>query len=186
MRIMLVNLCVKNPNSLVNYKLSKPFFVNNDAVRINDINFHIPTLVKEVKNSSKNKLHQYKKVIQTFLTTVGSFAIFPLRSMASELNPTQKLGQTTLPHTATGMPPELLELLLTLLKISVGAAVILAAILLVANAIGRMFRVSGMTTWAKDIIRGLVQVLIAVPLVFLIYYVANLLFSGNGWWISPF
>jgi hypothetical protein len=84
------------------------------------------------------------------------------------------------------MPPELLDLLLTLLKISVGAAIILAIILLVVNAMGRMFRISGMTAWAKDIIRGLVQVLIAVPLVFLIYYVANLFFSGNGWWISPF
>jgi hypothetical protein len=109
--------------------------------------------------------------------------MLPLRSMANTVIPT---GQTTLPQSATGMPPELLELLLTLLKISVGAAVILAAILLVANAIGRMFRINGMTQWAKDIIKGLVQVMIAVPVVFLIYYVANLLFSGNGWFVSPF
>jgi hypothetical protein len=112
--------------------------------------------------------------------------MFPLSSMANTTVPTQQMGTTTLPQTATGMPPELLELLLTLLKISVGAAVILAAILLVANAVGRMFRINGMTQWAKDIVRGLVQVLIAVPLVFLIYYVANLFFSGNGWWVSPF
>jgi hypothetical protein len=96
------------------------------------------------------------------------------------------VGTTTLPQSATGMPPELLELLLMILKISVGAAVILAAILLVANAVGKMFRLNGMTQWAKDIIRGLVQVLVAVPIVFLIYYVANLLFSGNGWFVSPF
>jgi hypothetical protein len=96
------------------------------------------------------------------------------------------VGTTTLPNTATGMPPELLELLLTLLKISVGVAVILAAILLVANGVGKMFRINGMTQWAKDIVRGLIQVIVAVPIVFLIYYVANLLFGHSGWFVSPF
>jgi hypothetical protein len=175
---------VKNQDTLVKYNFFKPFTINNDKVIIdNNVNFHSPTLLKEVKKLNKKERKEHKRKIQTFLMTASSFLILPLRSMANSSLP---VGTTTLPQTATGMPPELLELLLTLLKISVGAAVILAAILLVANAVGRMFRINGMTQWAKDIVRGLVQVLIAVPLVFLIYYVANLFFSGNGWWVSPF
>jgi hypothetical protein len=181
--MVLVNLCVKNPDSSVNYHFTNSLVIERESRSINNVNFHIPTLVEEVKQLPKSKIHQYKQITQTFLATTISFTMLPLRSMANTSIPT---GTTTLPQSATGMPPELLELLLTLLKISVGAAVILAAILLVANAIGRMFRISGMTQWAKDIIKGLVQVLVAVPIVFLIYYVANLLFNGNGWFVSPF
>jgi uncharacterized membrane protein YidH (DUF202 family) len=174
---------LKNPDSYVNYHLSKPFTVD-ETVRINDINFHIPILIKEVKLLPQGKIKQYRKTIQTFLVTASSFTMLPLRSMANSVIPTQTVS--TLPQSATGIPPELLELLLMILKISVGAAVILAAILLVMNAIGKMFRIKGMTEWAVDIVKALVQVLVAVPIVFLIYYVANLLFSKSGWFVSPF
>jgi FtsH-binding integral membrane protein len=162
---------------LVNYNFTNPFVIEE-----NTVNFRMPTL-EEVKNLPKQKRKEYRTIAKSFLATATTFLMLPLRSMAQSSVPT---GTTTLPQTATGMPPELLELLLMLLKISVGAAVILAAILLVANAVGKMFRLNGMTQWAKDIIRGLIQVLIAVPVVFLIYYLANLLFSGNGWFVSPF
>jgi hypothetical protein len=181
--MVLVNLCVRKPDSLISYHFTNPIVIEQESMSINNVNFHMPTMLKEVKQSNKSKLRQYKKTIQTFLITTASFMMLPLRSMANTVIPT---GTTTLPQSATGMPPELLELLLTLLKISVGAAVILAAILLVANAIGRMFRINGMTQWAKDIVKGLIQVMVAVPIVFLIYYVANLLFSQSGWFVSPF
>jgi hypothetical protein len=184
--MVLVKLCVKKPDTLVNYHFTNPLVIEQESVKINTVNFHIPTLLEEVKQLPKSKLKQSKKVIKTFLVTATSLTILPLRSMANELTPTQQIGTTTLPQSAIGMPPELLELLLTLLKISVGAAVILSAILLVINAIGKMFRISGMTQWAKDIVRGLIQVLVAVPIVFLIYYVANLLFGHSGWFVSPF
>jgi hypothetical protein len=165
--------------------LPKPIQIEKESVKIDTVNFHIPTLLEEVKQLPKSKLRKSKKVIKAFLMTTTSVMILPLRSMAESLAQPAVVA-TTLPQSATGMPPELLELLLTLLKISVGAAVILAAILLVINAIGKMFRINGMTQWAKDIIRGLVQVLVAVPVVFLIYYVANLLFGHSGWFVSPF
>lgn len=136
--MVLVNLCVRNQDSYVNYHFTSPFVIEQESTNFNTVNFHIPTLIKEVKRIPKSKLHQYKQTIQTFLATSTTFLMLPLRSMANESLPT---GTTTLPQSATGMPPELLDLLLTLLKISVGAAVILAAILLVANAIGRMFRI---------------------------------------------
>jgi hypothetical protein len=153
-------------------------------MRINDINFHIPTLIEEVKNSSKNKIKQYKKTIQTFLITASSFMILPLKSMAASSVP---VGTTNLPQSAVGMPPELLQLLLQILKISVGTAVLLSMILLVGAGVMRMFRKKKEATeWTTDIVKGLIQILVAVPIVFLIYFVVNLLFSNNGWFVSPF
>ena len=183
----LVRLCVKKPDTLVNYHYCKPFTIEQETVRINTVNFHIPTLIKEVEMSSHAKIKQYKKIIQTFLTTASSFMVLPLRSMAASSVPTQQIGTTNLPTSVDGMPPELLKLLLDLLKISVGTAVILSAILLVGAGVMRMLRKKKEATeWTTDIVKGLIQILVAVPIVFLIYFVVNLLFSNNGWFVSPF
>jgi hypothetical protein len=183
--MVLVNLCVKERNPLVKYHFSQPFIVNNDTFTLNDVNFHIPTLIKEVKRLSKNKIKEYKKISQTFLVAVSSFLILPLRSMASTL-PNAIPVTSNLPKSAEGIPPELLALLIQLLTIAVGGAVFVAAIMLAVTGIAKMFRVKGITQWTSDILKGLFQALAAIPVVFLIYYLATLLFKGNGWWISPF
>jgi uncharacterized membrane protein YozB (DUF420 family) len=175
---------VRKPNPSVNYKFTNPIVIEQESVRLNNVNFHIPTLLEEVKQLPLSKIKQYKKIIKTFLVTTSSFLVLPLRSMAETSIP---VGTTTLPQTATGMPPELLELLLTLLKISVGAAVILSAICLVFAGVLRMFRKrKEANEWTVDIIKSIIQILVAVPVVFLIYYVANLLFGHSGWFVSPF
>lgn len=177
--MVLVKICVKNPSPSVNYKLGNPIVI--DKVITNDVNFQ--ELIKEVRQLPKNKIKQYKKNIKLFLVTATSFMMLPLRSMAESSIPTA----TNLPKTATGMPPELLDLMLKLLVISVGTAVILSMILLVGAAVMKMFRKKKEANeWTVDIIKGLIQVLVAVPIVFLIYYVANMLFSSNGWFVSPF
>lgn len=184
---MLVNLCVKKQNPSVNYRFTNPIVIEQESVRLNNVNFHIPTLLEEVKELPKNKIKEYKIILKTFLVTTSSFLILPLRSMAETSIPVGQMGTTTLPQTSAGMPPELLELLLMLLKISVGAAVILSAICLVFAGILRMFRKrKEANEWTVDILKSIIQILVAVPVVFLIYYVANLLFSGNGWFVSPF
>jgi hypothetical protein len=137
-----------------------------------------------VKQLSKIEKKKYKKVLKAFLMTTNSFMILPLRSMANASIP---VTATNLPQTAEGLPPELLALLLKLLIISVGAAIIISMILLVGAGVMKMFRKKKEANeWTVDIIKGLIQVLVAVPVVFLIYYVANNLFSGSGWFVSPF
>jgi hypothetical protein len=179
----LVTLCVKSPDPLVNYQLSSPFVVKNEHISFNNVNFHLPTLLKEVKGLPKNKIEGYKRVIKTFIVTASSFLMLPLKSMANTSIPTG----TNLPTQAEGLPPELLNMLIKLLVISVGSAVILAAILLVGAGIMKMFRKrKEANEWTVDIIKGLIQILVAAPVVFLIYYLASLLFSGSGWHVSPF
>ncbi|MBT2730486.1 hypothetical protein J7E63_27040 [Bacillus sp. ISL-75] len=137
-----------------------------------------------MKKLPKKKIKEYKRIVQTFLATASSFMVLPLKSMANTFPST---GASTLPTKAEGIPPELLELLLKLLVISVGSAVVFAAILLVAAGVKRMLgNRKESNEWTVDIIKGLVQVMVAVPVVFLIYYVVSLLFSGSGWFISPF
>jgi Na+-driven multidrug efflux pump len=168
---------------LVNYKINS-FEVNGESIPFNNVNFHIPTLIEEVKQLPKSEKKEYKRVLKTFLMTASSFMILPLRSMAASSVPTTA---TNLPKSAEGLPPELLALLLKLLVISVGASVILAAILLVGAGVMKMFRKKKEANeWTVDIIKGLIQILVAVPVVFLIYYVATNLFSGSGWFVSPF
>lgn len=177
--MVLVNLCVKNPNPSVNYKLTNPIVINEPIT--NNVNFQ--ELLKEVRQLPKNKIKEYKKNIKLFLVTATSFMMLPLRSMAESSIPTA----TNLPKTAEGLPPELLDLLVKLLVISVGTAVMLAAILLVGAAVMKMFRKrKEANEWTVDIIKGLIQVLVAVPVVFLIYYVANLFFGTGIWHVSPF
>jgi hypothetical protein len=179
-----VRLCVKNPDPLTNYCYSSPISIDDGTVGINSINFHIPTLLEEVKNLPRKKIKEYKRIIQTFLTTATSFMALPLKSMANTLPSTTA---STLPTHAEGIPPELLDLLLKLLVISVGSAVIFAAILLVAAGVKRMLgNRKESSEWTVDILKGLVQVMVAVPVVFMIYYVVSLLFKGSGWFISPF
>jgi len=178
---------LKNPDELVNYHLSQPFVIENEIVSFNNVNFHIPTLLKEVKRLPQSKIRQNKKTVQTFLVSASSFMMLPLKSMANTTVPTQQLGTTTLPQSGSGIPPELLELLLKLLVIAVGTAVIFAAILLVGAGVMKMLRKrKEANEWTTDILKGLIQILVAVPVVFLIYYVANLLFSTSGWFVSPF
>jgi hypothetical protein len=93
---------------------------------------------------------------------------------------------TTLPNSAEGIPTEIMDLLIGLLKVSVAAGIILAAILLVGAGIGKMFRMKDVNDWITDIIKGLVVVISATPLIFLIYYAATKLFSGSGWFVTPF
>jgi hypothetical protein len=181
----LVNLCVKEQDQLVNYHFSQPFIVNNDTFKLNNVNFHIPTLIKEVKRLPKSKIKEYKKISQTFLITASSFLMLSSKSMASTL-PSAVPVTTNLPKTAEGIPPELLALLIQLLTIAVGGAVFVAAIMLAVTGIAKMFRVKGITQWTSDILKGLFQALAAIPVVFLIYYLATLLFKGSGWWIHPF
>jgi uncharacterized membrane protein len=156
----------------------------DDVIRIEDLNFQLRTILKEVKKLPKKTVKKYKRTIQTFMTTVTGFLALPLTSMAKTL---PNMPASTLPVKAEGIPPEILELLLKLLVISVGSAVIFGAILLVAAGVKRMLgNKKESNEWTVDIIKGLVQVMVAVPVVFLIYYIVSLLFSGSGWFISPF
>lgn len=188
-----LNLCTRKQDPSVNYNLFNQININEENVKVDTVNFHIPTLVKEVKGLKKSERRKLKTVAQTFITTSTSFLLLSSKSMANtvqsvNLNQVQPTTGTHLPTSGIGMPPELLELMLTILVIIVGAAIILSIIFLVLAGTMRFIpkRKKEASEWTVDIVKGLVQVLMAPAIVFLIYYLASKLFANSGWFISPF
>lgn len=176
---MQVNFYVKNPKDYLNYHFTS--FEANES-----INFHIPTLLKEVSQSTRKQKKQYRKIIASFLATVSSTLLLSSKSMANTNLQSQSIPVTKLP-TTVDVPPELMEIMSTLLVISTSLAVFICiGMLILAGLLRTMKKRKEATEWTSDIIKGLVQVIVAAPLVFLIYYVASSLFGGTGWFINPF
>jgi ABC-type Fe3+ transport system permease subunit len=187
---VLANLCVRNPDPLVKYQPFNPIEIDKQTVSfqgVNNVNFHIQTLIEEVKKTPRKELKEYRKTIRAFLATLSvSFLISPLRSMATGLPTTAQTG-TNLPNSAEGLPPELFDILIKLLVIAVASAVILAIILLVVAGVMKMFRKKKEANeWTVDIVKGVIQVITAPTVIFLIYFIAHLLFGSSGWFVSPF
>ena len=168
-----VNLCVRKSDKSINYNFSS-FMVNQIE------NFQMKLYVEEVKNLSHKQKKQFKKTHKVFIATAISFLNLSSRSMAQSLTPNPNVP-------TVGLPPDLMTSITELLQFSLKASILLAIILLLAAGILRMFgKTEKAIEWSKDIIKGLVQVLIATPVVFLIYYVVTLMFGDFTAFKSPF
>lgn len=182
-----VNLYTKEQDHLVKYNSFKPIVISDSFLGIGNENFHIPTLVEEVKTLGKKELTQYKKEISTFLTTASAFLLLPLRSMANTNTTTNlNIPVSGIPQTAEGMSPEIMELLIGVLGTIVVGGVILAMILLAGVGVANMFGMKNTSKWTMNILKGLTQVLVAPSVVFVIYYFSNLVFGKSAWHINPF
>lgn len=72
-------------------------------------------------------------------------------------------------------------------KLLVAVGVGSSGVLLSAAGLYRMIRKDKESRdWTTDIIKGLVQVLLAGPTVMLLVYIATLLFGGSSWFVTPF
>ena len=176
---MKLNLCVKNPNNLINYNLSDSITINGDTV-----NFHQEIIMEEVKKLTKKQKKKFQQVAKTFLLTTVSFLSLSSKSMAASSNP-----PTVTPAVSAAMPPELMEFMMMALGMTVGVGVILSAILFASAGIMKMMgkkRRKDAEEWSVDIIKGFTQVLLSTPIIFLIYYIVSTTLKGSGWFISPF
>jgi hypothetical protein len=183
-----LKISAKQHDPLVKYIPFKPINVSTSTLSVNDVNFHLLTLVEEVRQLPKKERIQLKRRILAFQSAIASFTIFPSISMAN--GTTVTIPATTIPKSAEGIPTELMDLMIGLLKLSVAAGVILSAILLVTAGMTLMFpkiaKAIDVKDWITNIFRGLLVVLGATPIVFIIYYLSKMLFSTSGWYISPF
>lgn len=176
---MILNLSVRKQDSLVDYNFSNPIVIGEHPV-----NFHPKIIMEEVKSLSQSGKKKFQKVAKTFLMTTLTFLASSSRSMAEQLNPTDGL-----PTTAAGVPPELMEFMMTALFIVVGVGVVLSAILMVSAGIMRMLgkkRRKDAEEWTIDILKGFTQILLGTPIIFLIYYIVSMTLKTSGWFISPF
>lgn len=179
MKTVKLNFCVRKPNPSINYNFTDSIILGNSPV-----NFHPEILVKEVNNLSIKGKMKLKKVAMSFLTTAGTFLMLSSKSMAASL----KQGEQ-IPVSGIMMPPELMQLMLTILVIVVAIGIILSAILMASAGIMKMLgkkRRKEAEEWSVDIIKGFIQVILSAPVIFLLYYIASTLLKSSGWFISPF
>ncbi|MGD6876800.1 hypothetical protein [Bacillus infantis] len=174
MTTMTVKLCVKEPKAYLNYHLST-FKVNQN------VNFPLQINVEEVKSLPKKQRKEFIKTARIFLATTTSFLTLTSKSMAATLN-------TQTPQLATtGLPVDLVEPIMELIKLAIGGSVLLSVLLLIAAGTMRQLRKKKEASeWTTDIIKGFLQVLISTPLIFLLYYVVTLLLGNFQMFLKPF
>ncbi|KON87361.1 hypothetical protein AF332_11355 [Sporosarcina globispora] len=133
-------------------------------------------------NLSQKEKRKFGKVVKVFVATTISFLKLSSVSMANALNNTQ--SQTVI---TSGIPTDLLEPIMELIKLALGGSLLLSVILLIAAGTMRQFRKKKEASeWTTDIIKGFLQVLIATPLIFLLYYVVTLLLGNFTQFLKPF
>lgn len=185
MTTMMVNLCVKKQDELIKYNNFNQL-VFRQAEESANVNFQFLT-IKEVKSLPKKTKKKYYKIAVSFLVTIATYMVSVSKSMASTVLPSTSNGIINIPVTAHGLPPELMQIFGTGLVILVAVAVLLCmAMLMGAGLLRAMRKKKEASEWTGDIIKGLVQVLLAPPIIFLIFYIATILFTGSSWFINPF
>jgi hypothetical protein len=137
--------------------------------------FLASTLKEEViKGTTEQQLKNVKK-LKKLLRGFAAVAAVGLKTApkAFAAPPALAAGGTAI------TPAVVMQWGLTLALISVSVGVALAMIMLSVAGIYRMFRKRDIATeWSTDVIKGLVQVLIAVPTVYLLFYLAQLVFKN--------
>jgi len=135
--------------------------------------FTAENLLQEVMEADGNvrhrKIKSLKRIMKIALTTLGVTAQMAPRALAAT-------AQTGI---APITPAMIMDYGLTLAFIVVSCGVAFAMIGLTLAGIARMFKRRDIATeWTTDIIKGLVQVLIAIPVVLVLFFIAQHLFQG--------
>ncbi|PLR99625.1 hypothetical protein [Bacillus sp. T33-2] len=166
---------MKEPNNYLNYHLSS-FQINQSE------NFPFKINVEEVKNLSRKGRINAIRIVKSFTGTAISFLTLTSKSMANQLatTPTQQVANT-------GLPPDLIEPIMDLIKLALGGSILLTVLLLIAAGVMRQFRKKKEAAeWTTDIIKGFIQIIIATPLIFLMYYIVTKLLGNFDMFLNPF
>ena len=167
---MIINYDARGKDAWVEYT---PF----TKVPMEDESVFMYQNIKEEIMSAKGmqklkKIKQAKKIIKMSLSILGASASLTTRTFASGVT-----GNTPLLNPLN--PGVMVEYGLQIAFIAVGVAVALSIVLLVIAGTLRMFRKSHeANVWTQDIIKGITQVLISVPSIYIIYRVASYLFRN--------
>ncbi|AYJ75274.1 hypothetical protein BSP36_187 [Bacillus phage BSP36] len=127
-------------------------------------------VMKGTESQRRKKIKQMKRLLKLSLSVLGVM-----------VGATPKSFAVTTAATATNLvtPAIVMQWGLTVAMISVSVGVALSMSLLTLAGIYRMMRKrKEAEQWTTDIIRGLVQVLVAVPVVYLLFYLAQTVFKS--------
>ncbi|UPI13432.1 hypothetical protein [Bacillus phage SBSphiJ7] len=175
---MIVTMSSRELNSAVSYKSPVQQFNLKEKVE-DDVLFIASTLQKEVikgtTGQQRKKIKQLKKLLKGFVVVMGAgIQATPKAFAAAPLT-----GATTTAAANQITPAMVMSWGLNLALISVSVGVALSMTLLTLAGIYRMMRKrKEAEEWTTDVIKGLVQVLVAVPVVYLLFYLAQTVFKS--------
>lgn len=165
----------------VKYHYSQPVTFNQSEQKAvkDHTAFIVENLIKEVKSGTsqqqRQKIKQLKSLFRKFVSILGgAAAIAPKATFAAGT------GMSAGALAGTTITPQIVMhwgITLSLITVAVGVA--LSGSLLAVAGIYRMFRKRDVAQeWTTDIVKGLVQVLVAVPVVYTIFQLSQLLFKN--------
>ncbi|AYJ75418.1 hypothetical protein BSP21_083 [Bacillus phage BSP21] len=175
---MIITMSSRELNSAVSYKSPVQQFNLKERVEDNVL-FIASTLQKEVikgtTGQQRKKIKQLKKLLKGFVVVIGAgIQATPKAFAAAPLT-----GATTSAAANQITPAMVMSWGLNLALISVSVGVALSMTLLTLAGIYRMMRKrKEAEEWTTDVIKGLVQVLVAVPVVYLLFYLAQTVFKS--------
>ncbi|ATN94425.1 hypothetical protein BSP9_076 [Bacillus phage BSP9] len=175
---MIITMSSRELNSAVSYKSPVQQFNLKEKVE-DDVLFIASTLQKEVikgtTGQQRKKIKQLKKLLKGFVVVMGAgIQATPKAFAAAPLT-----GATTSAAANQITPAMVMSWGLNLALISVSVGVALSMTLLTLAGIYRMMRKrKEAEEWTTDVIKGLVQVLVAVPVVYLLFYLAQTVFKS--------
>jgi len=169
-----VNMSAKNFSSGVEYIPFKSIMIKNKEAE-EQMLFLSETLIQEVISASEKQQYRNIKKMKKFMRTSLSILGLMTGTATKTFAATATSGITPL------TPAIVMKVGLTVALISVSVGVALSMTMLSIAGIYRMFRKrKEADMWTTDILKGLVQVLISVPTVYLLYFLAQMLFSHLG------
>ncbi|WZK93438.1 hypothetical protein [Bacillus phage BvP] len=127
-------------------------------------------VMKGTESQQRKKIKQMKRLLKLSLSVLGVM-----------VGATPKSFAVTAAATATNpvTPAIVMQWGLTVAMISVSVGVALSMSLLTLAGVYRMMRKrKEAEQWTTDIIRGLVQVLVSIPVVYLLFYLAQVVFKS--------
>lgn len=175
---MIITMSSRELNSAVSYKSPVQQFNLKEKVE-DDVLFIANTLQKGViegtTGQQRKKIKQLKKLLKGFVVVMGAgIQATPKAFAAAPLT-----GATTTAAANQITPAMVMSWGLNLALISVSVGVALSMTLLTLAGIYRMMRKrKEAEEWTTDVIKGLVQVLVAVPVVYLLFYLAQTVFKS--------
>lgn len=180
MSTIAINFKPKESNPLVKYNVSSTEVKQSVNKKVH---FLAQRLQEEVMLGNPSQLetniNKLKKMHKKFVLILGATAIVSLQT-----NPLLAQAQ----QVSTEITPDtVMDWGQTIALIVVAIGIALAAPLLAAAGMYRMLRKrKEAEEWTTDIIKGLVQVLIAIPVVYSLFYLAQTLFKNLPALGSPF
>jgi len=170
----------------VNYRPFKQEVITTNELE-NKMDFFINTLYTEVMSGTKQQQYKnvkrLKKLLKGFTLMLGTGVGTTTRTFAATVPTTsQTTNPLSIPITTGGentiTPVVVMQFGLKVALITIAVGVALSMSMLAIAGIYRMCRKKDIATeWSTDVIKGLVQVLISVPITYILFYLAQLLFK---------